>query len=779
MRARVAVATSVAALALLGMAACGFGVDLDGVFGGPASEGGISAEGSVDGGTDGPPEAGIPSIPLEQIGMGSNFACGRRSDGTVMCWGATDIGGELGDGRQIASSTPVLATGINDAADVSVGQHHVCVAHKSGTVSCWGYNEYRQLGDGTTTNSPTAKDVVALTDVTNVAVGYAHSCALKKDATVQCWGDNKAGQLGDGTVVPRSQPAPVTGLAGVKQIAASTSTTCALLTSGDVMCWGKNDVGQAGAPVQPAVQAAVKVAGLTGVTMIAAASQSEHFCAIAGTEVRCWGAGGNGQLGNAKGQDSPMPVTALAINDAIGVAAGGRHTCAWRKDGTVACWGLNNWRQLGLGETAATDDVSSPLPVNGLTNVKLVAGGASHTCALSTDGVHVSCWGTNVSGALGRGTAVTSAVPLKVAMPGTIGGFAMGLAHACAFDTMGALSCWGDNGLRQLGVDTFLATGTPAVVTSVSGVKHAAAGELHTCAVVAGGQVRCWGHGQSGELGNGMTPYLQLLPVTFNAGSATDVGAGYYFTCALLGTTDVTCAGRNDDVRLGAPGSNSSTPAIVPNLAMVDAGGSEAGPPPGGVTKLSVGRSHTCVIRAGGVVTCWGSNGGGECGAPPANATTPVDVALPNSATDVAAGDGHTCVLLVDGSVRCFGFNNYGQTTGGVPSGETLRTPDLGGMQAKAVIAGDNHSCAVLVDGTVRCWGRGKNGQLGNGVRADATTPVVVTNLATVKTLAARESRTCALLEDGSGRCWGNNADGELGDGTVMTTGTPGAVVGY
>ena len=444
---------------------------------------------SVDGGSDGPAEAGIPSVPIEQIGMGSNYGCGRRTDGSVMCWGATDVGGELGDGLQIASSTPVLAKDVLDAADVSVGQHHVCVARRGGTVSCWGYNEFRQLGDGTTNDSPTAKDVVALTDVTHVAVGYAHSCALKKDATVQCWGDNTSGQLGDGTVVPRSQPAPVMGLADVTQIASATSTTCALLKSGEVMCWGKNDVGQASVMPPTAVQVPVKVAGLTGVTMLAAGSQSEHFCAVTATDVRCWGAGGNGQLGNAKSDDGPTPVAALGINDAVGVAAGGRHSCAWRKNGTVSCWGHNAWRQLGLGDSATSDDVSSPVSVNGLADVKQIAAGSSHTCALSTDGAHINCWGTNVSGALGRGTRVTSALPLKVSVSGTLAGFAMGDSHSCAFDSAGALSCWGDNGYRQLGVDAFQATGTPTPVPGIAGVTHAAAGDIHTCAVVAGGAV--------------------------------------------------------------------------------------------------------------------------------------------------------------------------------------------------------------------------------------------------------------------------------------------------
>ncbi len=763
----------------MGLAACGFGVDLDGLFGPVPGEGGTSLEGSVDGGTDAPAEAGIPSTPVEQLSMGSGYGCGRRSDGTVMCWGATEYGSELGDGLKIASSTPVLAKDVADAVDISAGQHHVCVARRGGTVSCWGYNEYRQLGDGTTTDSPTAKDVVALTDVTNVAVGYSHSCALKKDGTVQCWGDNKVGQLGDGTLVPRSQPAPVMGLSGVTQIAASTATTCALLKTGDVSCWGKSDVGQAGQPPPSAVQVPAKVPGLAGVTAIAAGSTSESFCAVSATDIRCWGAGGNGQLGNSKGQDGPTPVAALALNDGVSVATGGRHACAVRKDGTVSCWGNNGWRQLGLGDSAPTDDVSTPVPVNGLTNVKQVAGGGSHTCALSTDGAHISCWGRNISGALGRGTHITSSLPVKVGLAGKIAGFAMGDSHTCAFDNGGTFSCWGDNELLQLGFNTTPATGTPMTVPGITPVSAAAAGDNHTCAVVSAGQIRCWGNNQYGALGNGATAYVQFPPVTFNAAAATAVGAGYYYTCALLGSTDVACVGRNDEVRLGAPGPYTSTPAIVPNLAMFDAGTSEAGPPPGGVTKLSVSRSHVCVIRAAGVVTCWGSNGGGECGVPGGNPTTPVDVPLPNAATDIAAGDGHTCALLSDGTVRCWGYNNYGQTTGAMPMGESLRTPDLGGIKAKAIIAGDDHSCAVLVDGTVRCWGRGNDGQLGNGLRSDATSPVVVTGLATVKSLAARGGGTCAVLDDGSGYCWGNNAEGELGDGTIMVTGAFAPVVGY
>ena len=296
--------------------------------------------------------------------------------------------------------------------------------------------------------------------------------------------------------------------------------------------------------------------------------------------------------------------------------------------------------------------------------------------------------------------------------------------------------------------------------------------------MIAGGQIKCWGSGQLGSLGNGSSPYIQADPVVFQAGAATDVSAGYFFTCALLGSSDVACAGSNDSLRLGRPGGNLSTPALVPTDAGADAN-PEAGLPPFGVTTLAAASGHTCVVRAAGVVSCWGGNGSGECGVGQGGGTLPVDVPLGLPAKDVASGNGHSCAVLNDGSVRCWGSNNHGQTTGPTPEGPSLRTPDLQGKTAKAIAAGDDHTCALMTDGTVLCWGKGTLGSLGNGVRADSPSAVVVKGLATVKTLTGRGDRTCASLDDGTGYCWGNNRTGELGDGTTIATGTTAPLVGY
>ncbi len=91
------------------------------------------------------------------------------------------------------------------------------------------------------------------------------------------------------------------------------------------------------------------------------------------------------------------------------VNVGGRSSCGVTTSGVVACWGMNNYGQLGNG---GTSDQGTPVLVSGGLTFSTVSVGESHTCALSATGAY--CWGRNDLGQLGNGTNAGYLVPIRV-----------------------------------------------------------------------------------------------------------------------------------------------------------------------------------------------------------------------------------------------------------------------------------------------------------------------------------------------------------------------------
>src|SRR5205823_2394087 len=95
---------------------------------------------------------------------------------------------------------------------------------------------------------------------------------------------------------------------------------------------------------------------------------------------------------------------------------------------------------------------TQPTAVSGMLTAKQVSVGGQHTCALLTDG-SISCWGLGAYGQLGAGTTATSPTPVKVMMPPAAAvEIAAGDYHTCARTAAGAVWCWGRNDRGQLGI---------------------------------------------------------------------------------------------------------------------------------------------------------------------------------------------------------------------------------------------------------------------------------------------------------------------------------------
>ncbi|HYO66889.1 MAG TPA: fibrinogen-like YCDxxxxGGGW domain-containing protein, partial [Archangium sp.] len=201
------------------------------------------------------------------------------------------------------------------------------------------------------------------------------------------------------------------------------------------------------------------------------------------------------------------------------LVAGAAHTCALMKTGAVRCWGLNAQGQLGYGHTRSVGDDESPASAGNLdlggSTVQLVTSSTSqHTCSQLGTGT-VRCWGLNAWGQLGYGHTRNvgddeSPATAGVSVAGTVLQVTTGAEHTCALRSSGSLECWGRNESGQLGQgnDTTLSAPPTASVALGTTAFQLAAGAWHTCALVNPGAVRCWGRNTWGQLGLGHTSNL-------------------------------------------------------------------------------------------------------------------------------------------------------------------------------------------------------------------------------------------------------------------------------
>ena len=403
---------------------------------------------------------GLLPLRFQSISSGGSHTCALTTNGNVKCWG-NGSSGKLGNGSiSGVESTPVdVHTSFSDATPlsgitaISSGASHTCALTTDDNVKCWGYGSSGRLGNGSTSglkSTPvdvhtSSEDASPLSDITAISSGSSHTCVLTTNDNVKCWGLGSSGRLGNGsTSGVESTPVDVhtsfedtNPLSDIAAINSGSENTCALTINGNVKCWGKGSSGRLGNGSTSGVESTpvdvhTSFEDTNPLSDIAAISlASENACAITtlttGGNVKCWGKGSYGRLGNGATDESSTPVDvhtsfsdATPLSGITAISSGNSHTCALTTDGNVKCWGRGNYGNLGNGETNGSStpvDVhtsfSDATPLSGIT---AISAGASYVCALTTDG-NIKCWGNGGNGELGDGEATRSLTPVDILLP--------------------------------------------------------------------------------------------------------------------------------------------------------------------------------------------------------------------------------------------------------------------------------------------------------------------------------------------------------------------------
>ncbi len=390
------------------------------------------------------------------------------------------------------------------------------------------------------------------------------------------------------------------------------------------------------------------------------------------------------------------------------------------------------------GDNSAFGD-NAPEPQPKAIVVDRVSAGGEYTMIVKSDD---TLWavGKNAVGQLGNGkdgADVVELIPVKV-MPG-VKQVSAGGAHTMILKTNDELWAVGRNGDGQLGDGSTNSKSTAVQVkekvpagetTAMTEVDQVSAGGAHTMILKKNGSLWAVGWNLLWQLGNGGRNEKKLIPVKV----------------------------------LTAPGNHPMTE----------------------VASVSVGGSHTMILKENGDLWAVGTNSHGQLGDDSTNSkSTAVQVKTTegepmDNVDQVSAGGQHSMILKENGELWAVGLNDHGQLGDGSTNSKStpvaVRETTLGGgiaqpMTAVAqVSAGGFHTMIVKENGELWAVGDNQYGQLGDGTTNQRSNPVQVKTadgrpMTEVASVSAGESHTVVVTTGGTLWAFGRNNYGQLGNG--------------
>ena len=393
-------------------------------------------------------QSGGAAVAFDSVDGAFGYRCAMRADATAVCWH---------DRYDWWDSSPPGTFG-----DVAATRLDACGIRPGGELECWNPLWPPWVGFPSPPPPPAEPeerhgvpeawawiaDEMPPGPFTAIDSGENITCGLRADATAQCWG-------GGNSTEPLPTPAGT-----FTSISVGVNYACGIRPDREPHCW------QTWSGVPPP-DASIPVAGPFDTLHVSgpwvhgirpdgttACWQEEYVC-----EQRL---GRFTKVDTGRGLHYTSSATRLGDSEYYFDKT---HTCGIRRDGTLDCWGSNDY-----GESIPPRDADTAVYTD-------VAAGYSHTCVLDTAG-EATCWGDGIY----RQTN---------APEGPFASLSAGQWHTCALRTDGDIACWGNGPAAHFHEydeppDSYPTQPPPGPFTAVS------AGQWHTCALRPDGTVACW-----------------------------------------------------------------------------------------------------------------------------------------------------------------------------------------------------------------------------------------------------------------------------------------------
>jgi len=621
-----------------------------------------------DGGTNQQNDAATVSASLTgaiSIDSGDSHTCAVDSSDSLHCWGGS-ANGQVGDGStsdQITSPIEIPLGQNLGALSVSSGSSYTCVVGSNDLARCWGGHGSGALSLGT---APSEFTIPMWRYIGSSERDWNQNGNLnifEVSVSNDDDGDGFPNSVDSDPSNPTVAASCVSGSFGRFTCRQATPGYYVSGTGNTVMTPASpgnyTDTSGATSQVQCDVGKFQRLSGQTSCDEAEPGYYVPSQGAYEGTPCPA------GQYNDLPGQDSVAACKwadeGHSVSVILRMTSGASHSCAILDDGSVSCWGENSNGQLGDGSRSPSlDPEKSSMPLG--REAVGISAGSYHTCTVFDDG-SVRCWGSNEFGQLGDGTTIERTSPVTVDLGQGMSALEIssGESHTCVVLNDRSVKCWGQNVNGQLGDGTTIDRTSPVLVDmGGKGALSVSTGSYHTCAIMSDRNVMCWGDNWNGQIGDGTntdraTPVE--IPIPSN-GSAISVDAGAMHSCIGMDDGSVFCWGYNAYGQLGnGDNGNSNSPVTVP-LSSNQL-----------ISSVQVGLFHSCALFDSGEVACWGDNSNGQLGdGSQIGSTVPTIVSLGEDATSVSVGQRHSCVILVDASLQCWGANDAGQIGDGTSS---------------------------------------------------------------------------------------------------------------